>query len=155
MNKTITIGGNAYTLTPINLSTMRSLLAHAKKAMPCPVAQLLEVANMLPDELRKDYINRNIDKASERKRAIGAWNDPDTQTFLQTEGQTKLFASLFRDKHPNLTEEQCEDLACQAIAEGKQEELAEMFTASTKVPMKEEDVERNFFRKSRVSKRKA
>lgn len=145
--KTLSIEGRAYTLCPLDAGQVQAFLDFARDAMPCPIQQLLDAGNKLPEAMREKFIQDRLDAAFDASKKRGTLSDPDLEAFIYTPaGYQRLYGLMFKRHHPELTDVECWKLACTAVEEHGVEALQEIYQSSKKIPMKEEDVESNYFR---------
>lgn len=152
---TLKIGGNPYRLTALDARREQEFLDFARSKLPDPVQEVIDTAARLPDGYREKFLDQKLDAAIERGRLRGTPLDPDLEAFTRTkEGLTKMFALFLRPHHPHLTEADVWELLNQSAEEGDLERVAdELQQAAHKVPMKEEDVERRYFRGGRATRK--
>jgi hypothetical protein len=155
---TIKVGGVPYRLTSLSARQVQEFLDYAKRAMPDPVAEVLDTAKELPEgKLRDEFVTRHLDAAFERKRLRGTLTDPDLVGFQESlDGLKKAAALMFKRYHPELSEDEVFDLVVAMSEDDEaQKALADLRGESTRVPMSEEDAEKATFRRSRSERRKA
>lgn len=141
---TININGSPYRISTLDARQSQELLDHAKRLTPCPVAALMETANILPEDFRKDFIKEHIGEAFKEKKAIGTY--ATLQDFIQTpEGAKKFIYLMFRKFQPHLSEDEALELGSQAIEDHGVQLFLDLQASATKVPLSEEDAERRYF----------
>jgi hypothetical protein len=102
--KTLKIGGNPYRITGLDARQSQEFLQHAAKEMPDPLDEVIAMALKLPEgKFRDAFMEKQIDKAMERKRLRGCVNDPDLEPYLRSpQGlplMKRLFGMMFRKHH--------------------------------------------------------
>jgi hypothetical protein len=117
----IKIGGKDYLLTALDASAVKDLHDEFKATAACPVKELMAIANELPDTMRDGYIKENINNAVARKRARESLDSVEFKRWMECnpiDAAARIYHAMFRKHHPNLTREECVNLAMQASEEG-------------------------------------
>lgn len=155
----VTINGKGYILTPPAAIDAQDLEDYAKRVLPDPVAELIDTAMKLPEDMREKFITDRIDKAIEDKRNLNVTFSPERMRKLlenDTGARKKVFRAFFRQHQPQMTEDECYEVYTQGMIENPDQfkELAEeLDRTAKKVPMSEEAVERAYFRGTGKAKR--
>ncbi len=144
---TIKINGNVYRLNSFTVRHTQELLDYAKKVLPDPVTVLLETANLLPEGQKEKFLEKHLDSAYEEKKKIGTLNGTNLEEVMKTpNGFKKMCHLMFTKHHPNLTEDDVEELMDQYIEQDGQDIFKEIISDSKHVPVSEVEAERQYFR---------
>jgi len=152
----IEIEGKTYRVSSLDARAIQGFLDYSRQLLPCPVKELVETANSLPESMREGFIKDGVEEAVSKKKRRGTLADEDLTAFMQTpDGYERLYGLMFRKCHPELTDAQCFDLAAKAIETQGEKVFMDLYKDSIKVVQSEVDVERNFFPSKRASSRRA
>ncbi|OWK46626.1 hypothetical protein FRUB_00325 [Fimbriiglobus ruber] len=139
-------------MTGLDARRTQEFLDFAKAKMPDPVEQLVEASNKLPESVRDKFLESHLNDAFEASKKRGTLTDPGLADFQKTtEGVVKIFSLLLKPAHPNLTEDDVQELVMSVDdVQGQLEKAAaELVRESHNAPVSEEAAERSYFRKPR------
>lgn len=126
---TVTVGGQSYRLSTLNLNVLGEFLQWSKSQLPDPFDKFAERFGSLSESLQ----HKAFDRAAVIAERRGTMDDPETVALMSTvPGLKKLVGLLFKKHHPTLTDDQVTDILETGIREQGDGFLAGLFPDSEK-----------------------
>ena len=111
---TLNISGKDYTFARLDRKAHQAWMAWADKKLGCPLAEARKQMEGFPPHIQEVLFK----DALERKKLRSNLESPDYQNLMKTwDGAMKFMVLLLKKHHPELTEEQVEEIYDAAIEE--------------------------------------
>lgn len=128
---TLTIGGKDYTFSRLERREHMAWMDYANKQLGCPLAEARKNMEGFPPHIQEVLFK----DALERKKLRSNPECEDYQVFMRSwQGAMKLMQLLLKKHHPDLSEEQVEEVYDQAIEEHGADFLAGLRAEAQGVP---------------------